>query len=140
MKNESKEGKMRKVRRVLVAFAIAFAVALAGTPPAVGHGSCSAQASSLQAGPGFVAFTGGATCGSTHGFAVSLRIQRRMPGGAWATVSSRVLSGVAVTSVSGFLQHNAFNCARDYRGQSQGNASPGGHSFNKFGPILNHTC
>lgn len=130
------------MRKLLLALLVVFGIMIPVAIVAQAHGTCSGQASSLQAGPGFVAFTGGVTCGSTpHGISDVLRIQRRTPGGSWSTVASKVLpAGVNVTSLSGYLQHNMFNCAKDYRGQSQGNASPGGHSWSKFSPVLNHTC
>lgn len=129
-------------RRVALVGVLLLALLGLGQVRSEAHGTCSPLASPLQTGQSFVSFTGGYDCfGTNHGISVTLYIQRRTPGGAWSTVETKNLPpGVDVDRVTGIITHNAFNCAKDYRGRVTAGASPGGHSGAKNSTVKNHTC
>jgi len=133
---------MRRVGLVLAAF-----VVLGLMTPASANGVCAANSITPVHTSNSVVFTGNINCGTTiHKISVYTNLYRRAPGNVWlwwdGSTGSNIARKVTVTDTS-----QGYNCAKDYRVQTEGWADDLVGGFTHSGlndnggtKILFHTC
>lgn len=111
--------------------------------PSIAHGTCTASSRKPLPSGGTVFFTGTYSCGTTfHSINMTVFAQRRNGGstGSFSNISSASSSNPNTTQRTAQASL-PFDCHKDYRTLTTGNASPGGHSSSGApSTILQNTC
>jgi hypothetical protein len=136
---------MRKVRLLVASVILAATLGVVGAPVAQSHGLCIAKAfkPSHPSGGGNMTYSGEYNCGTTlhDSITLTLSLQRRPVGGSWVTVDTHSdTDSPSMRNFTGVFSTIAFDCRKDYRTHTVGDATPGGHHNTANSSILTHTC
>jgi hypothetical protein len=131
---------MRKLIGLIVAV---LALGIFAAPVAQSHGLlCFAQAYKPTHPNGTMNYSGEYACDVSHDtITLTLTLQRRQVGGSWVTVATAFdTEGPTTRNFSAWLSSIAFDCRKDYRTHTIGDAQPGNHHNTANSDILLHTC
>jgi len=130
-------------KRIIAVIGVILLAGIMSTVPATAHFSCNAHSGvNRTSDGGSVLFSGDYDCLRTphDNMSVTVKAQRRPGNGStWTTVTTvnDPCTNCFFTDASTTLP---WNCDKDYRTETSGTASPGGHSGSKVSVILQNTC
>lgn len=128
---------------MLLALLLVGVVQAVVVPAATAHGSCTARAFQPTHPSGNMVYSGEYDCTpTTHdSIILALGLQRRQVGGTWSTVSTHTdTDSPSQRNFTGVISSITFDCRKDYRTHTVGDASPGGHHNTANSSVLLHTC
>ena len=134
------------MKKVIAALALIMGLGVVTAPVAQSHGLlclASAYQPTTTGPPRTMVYSGEYDCGSTShdSITLTLSLQRRQVGGSWVTVNTAFdTEGPTTRNFSAWISSIAFDCRKDYRTHTVGDASPGGHHNTANSSILTHTC